>query len=139
VDKYADMKDMSKLAATQYTDVTSLEQINRRERGKFTGGYPGAGTREWWALRLRLEELMAAEQRKGRKQSGWTVPETPEYIARSTAAKWAALENPEATNDYQRNGFTREQWLKRWHHKALRLDELAKLAASAVKDFGDPK
>lgn len=115
MDEYADMRDMARLSKDAFSDITSLEQINRKHP-RFEKGYPGAGSPEWWALRLRYEGLLMAEIRKSRSGSLKTTPIDP---ARATAAKWAALGNEQADVDYQRDGKSREWWLAHWNSSAL--------------------
>jgi hypothetical protein len=98
VARYPDLRELSRKSQIDYSDITSLEQINRKEKGRFERGYPGAWTPEWCALRLRYEEILLGDIRKARKASKHvsTVNE-PE----AEAAKWAALGNETADRDYQ--------------------------------------
>ena len=95
---YPDMRELAKRSTEDYSTVTSLDQINRQPKSRFEKGYPGQGTPEWWALRLRYEELLNAKLRRERSQSSMK-PSFNE--AEAIAAKWAALGNETADKDYQ--------------------------------------
>lgn len=71
--------------------------------------YPGHGTAEWWTLRRRVEELIARDSRK--RGSRYTEAET----RRSEQARLTVLGDSDAQIAFERNGFTREQWLKKWN------------------------
>jgi hypothetical protein len=101
---YPDMRELARLATERYMQLESLEQIKPP--------YPGHGSPNWWALRLRCEELLEARIRKGWRgamfQPDWNH-------ARSEAAKWSAIGNEDADRDYQRDGKSRDEWVSRWN------------------------
>jgi hypothetical protein len=109
----ATMRKMAESATDRYTDITSLDQINRREKGRFAQGYPGALTPNWWALRLRVLELLEKQQRN------LGIEWSKDDLAKSEAALATALNDDDAKIKYERNGLTREQWLYKWNPDAL--------------------
>jgi hypothetical protein len=103
---YPDMRALARLSKVSYAHLESLEQINRRDME-----YPGSGTPEWWALRLRYEELLA---RSIRKLWGKDLAKRGVDPLRATAAKWTELGNEDAQRNYERDGKTLEWWLENW-------------------------
>lgn len=96
---FPNMREMARLATENYSRIDSLEQIR--------APYPANGTPNWWALRLRYEELLLARIRKDRK--GVKLPNEDEC----ESAKWAAIGNEEADRRYQSYVPTAEQVAKR--------------------------
>lgn len=85
---FPDMRDMARLATEDFSRIESLEQIKPP--------YPGQGTPNWWALRLRYEEILTKRLRKDR--NGEVSPKSEEW----ECAKWAALGNEDADRRYQK-------------------------------------
>lgn len=71
--------------------------------------YPPTGSAEWWELRKRLEQGIARDSRK--RGSRYTDAE----FKRSESARLTGLDDADAKLAYERNGFTREQWIKKWN------------------------
>ncbi len=71
--------------------------------------YPASGSAEWWTLRTQLEQSIARASRK--RGSRYTDAE----FKRSEGARLTALGDSDAQEAYERNGFTREQWIKKWN------------------------
>jgi hypothetical protein len=71
--------------------------------------YPPSGSAEWWDLRKRLEQGIARDSRK--RGSKYTEAE----CRRSELARLTALGDEDAALAYGRNGFTREQWIRKWN------------------------
>jgi hypothetical protein len=92
------MRELARRSTEDYSTITSLDQINRQPKSRFERGYPGQGTAEWWALRLRYEDLLGAKLRRERSESK-LQPTFNE--AEAVAAKWSALGNETADRDYQ--------------------------------------
>ena len=88
---YPDMRDLARHATEDYSRVESIEA--------FRPPYPGQGTPNWWAMRLRYEQLLMAKIRKSR--AGTQIKSKPINEAELDAAKWAALGNEQANADYQ--------------------------------------
>lgn len=93
-----DMHELAKLATEKYDHIDSLEQIRPP--------YPAHGTSNWWALRLRYEQILNA--RLCRERAGKVYPTEQ----RDVLAKWTALGHEQSTKDYERDGKSREQWLE---------------------------
>jgi hypothetical protein len=87
--------------SNNYAHIESLAQIRPP--------YPATGSADWWALRQRVEEIIAKDSRK----RGTTYTEA-EY-RRSEGARLTALGDEDAQKAFERNGFTREQWLAKWN------------------------
>lgn len=96
---YQDMRTLARLSKVDFSDIDSLDAINRRKGSRFENGYPANGTPEWWALRYRYEQLLKASIRKLRSGTHIKAGDTPEDEA--DAAKWAALGNEQADADYR--------------------------------------
>lgn len=84
---FPNLRDMARLATEDYSKFDSLDQIKPP--------YPASGTPNWWALRLRYEQLLLGRIRKDRK--GADIPNADEC----NCAKWAALGNEEADEKYK--------------------------------------
>ena len=82
MDEYPDMRAMARLATEDYSRIDSLEKIRPP--------YPAHGSPNWWALRLRLEELLAEKHRRAWKNA---LIATRMNVAEAQAAKWSALGN----------------------------------------------
>lgn len=93
---YLDMREMARGATETYRHIDSLEGIRPP--------YPARGTPNWWALRIRYEELLFSKIRRQRAESKLALPEKPDQ---ANAAKWSALGNEAADADYQRLAFRR--------------------------------
>lgn len=87
---YPDMRELARHATEDYSRIDSLDQIKPP--------YPAQGTPNWWALRLRYEQLLMARIRRDRANSA--IP-CRVNEGEATAAKWAALGNEQADSDYQ--------------------------------------
>ena len=68
---------------------------------------------DWWAARKAILDDIATWSR--RRGTQYTAAETK----RSAAALQCALGEEDAKIEYERNGFTREQWLYKWNPDAL--------------------
>ena len=90
---YPDMRAMARLATENYDHLESLEQIRPP--------FPSHGSPNWWALRLRYEQLL--ESRMRRLRNGSTI-KFPDTAAMDEAAKWTALGNEHAQAIYERRG-----------------------------------
>jgi hypothetical protein len=66
-------------------------------------------TPEWWDARKKIEEQIFTESRK--RGTRFTEAE----YQRSENARLCSLGDDEACLGYERNGFTREQWLAKWN------------------------
>lgn len=90
MDPYPDMRELARGATESYERIQSLDQIKPP--------YPAFGSPNWWALRLRYEQLLLAKIRRQRADSPLccTVNEPEGH-----AAKWGALGNEHADHDYQ--------------------------------------
>ena len=86
-------------STNQYSHIESLAQIRPP--------YPATLSADWWALRRRMEEIMARDQRRN------DVKWTREEIVRSKTATSASLGEEHGTIEYERDGMTREEWLER--------------------------
>lgn len=116
------MRRMAAAAKDKYLDITSLEQIHLRKGGRFEAGYPAALSAEWWALRLRLVEIIAKQHRE--RKVRWT----DEDIALSEAAHGAGLGDDDRNADYQRmNGAVHA--LESWAMRELKKRDPARYAA----------
>jgi hypothetical protein len=87
--------------AAKYAHIESLAQVRPP--------YPAQGSADWWALRQRVEEIIARDSR--RRGTKYTEAE----VVQSDNAKRAALGEGDSSLAYERNGFTREQWLAKWN------------------------
>jgi hypothetical protein len=86
-DRFPDMAAMARGATEDYSRIDSLAQIRPP--------FPAQGTPNWWALRKRLEELLARDQRRlGAKF-------TADARRRSELAKWTALGNEDAKERFE--------------------------------------
>ena len=94
----ATMQRMAAASSQDYADITSLAQVSRERGSRFERGYPPRLSAEWWALRLRVEEIIAKGQR--RRKSHWTRDE----VELSEAAKGTALGDEECEARYQALG-----------------------------------
>jgi hypothetical protein len=118
VKQYADVEAMARLSKVDYSYIESLEQIRpwliKRPKagGGVEDGYPAVSTPEWWALRLRLEQIMGRKIQKMREKLPKGCAPTDER--RANDAKWTSLGNEEAQLNYERDGKTREWWLENW-------------------------
>lgn len=80
---------MARLATENYARLESFADIKPP--------YPERGSPNWWALRQRYEQLLAARLRMDREGK------TPAFDHNeAVAARWAALGNETADADYQR-------------------------------------
>jgi hypothetical protein len=91
VTDFPNVTEMARLASEDYSRIESLAQIRPP--------YPAQGSANWWALRKRLEEVLAKEQRKAGAKF------TPEQAHRSDLAKWTALGNEGAKQSFERGEF----------------------------------
>jgi hypothetical protein len=87
---YPNMRDLAAMATEDYSRIDSLEAIKPP--------FPAQGSPNWWALRLRYEELLFTKIRRQRSDS--VIP-VRVNTAEAEAAKWAALGNEQADKDYQ--------------------------------------
>ena len=104
--KYPDIAEMGRLSSEDYSTITSMEQVSRREKSRFERGYPANGTPEWWALRHRIEEILHKQQRDLRKAYP-LAQDRDEHRSRhehelATTARWVSLGNEDAQADYER-------------------------------------
>jgi hypothetical protein len=89
VARYPDMREMARGATESYDRIDALDQIKPP--------YPAQGSPNWWALRMRYEQLLMAKIRRHRADNHLNLPlNAPE----AEAAKWAALGNETADRDY---------------------------------------
>ena len=95
---YTDIRSMARLATEDYSSLDSLQQISRDRGSRFEKGYPAHGSPNWWALRIRYEQLLLGKVRKERAASKLRCDEK---LDEWDAAKWAALGNEQADRDYQ--------------------------------------
>jgi hypothetical protein len=63
---------------------------------------------EWWQARKKILGGIATQSR--RRDVEWT----PAQVKRSEAALQCAIGDEDARIAYERNGFTREQWIAKW-------------------------
>ena len=64
-DRYPSLRDMARLATEDFSRIESLDQVRPP--------YPARGTPNWWALRLRYEELLNRKITDLRKSSGIAI------------------------------------------------------------------
>jgi hypothetical protein len=94
-------KALAVQSSNNFAHIESLQQIRPP--------YPASGSADWWALRQRLEEIIAKDSRR----RGTTYTEA-EY-RRSESARLCSLGDSDAQQAFERNGFTREQWVAKWN------------------------
>lgn len=71
-----------------------------------------AGDAAWWEARKKILGGIAAQSRK--REVLWT----PEQKRRSECAMQCAFGDADGQIAYERNGFTKEQWLQKWNQIA---------------------
>ena len=87
---------------------------------------------EWWDARKKILNGIAIQSRK--RKVRWTERD----VKRSEAAVLCSLNDEEGKITYERNGFTREQWLAKWWPAGLTGEEISmEQKVSALRESMD--